>query len=108
MDMHCDPRLLILNLRPPTRRNPDGIHHAISEMLTDEEYQAPPGKPLTLAAYEAEMGVRAFVEPMAVGDTLMAMPLFLKAGGHVPVALESTYQTAWEAVLRRSRSVIER
>ncbi len=43
--MHCDPHLLILNLRPPTRRNPDGIHHAISEMLTDEEYKAPPGNP---------------------------------------------------------------
>ncbi len=106
--MHCDPRLLILNLCPPTRRNPDGIHHAISGMLTDEEYQAPPGKPLTLAAYEAEMGVHAFVELMAVGDTLMAMPLFLKAGGHVPVALESSYQSAWEAVPRRWRSVIER
>ena len=45
-------------------------------MLTDEEYRAPPGKPLTLAAYEAEMGVRAFVEPVAVGDALMEMPLF--------------------------------
>ncbi len=106
--MHCDPHLLILDLLPPTRGNPDRIHHAISEMLTDEEYQAPPGKPLTLAAYEAETGVRAFVEPMAVGDTLMEMPLFLKAGGHVPVALESSYQSAWEAVPRRWRSVIER
>jgi hypothetical protein len=53
------------------------------------------------------MGVRAFVEPVAVGDILPEMPLFLKAGGHVPVALESTYQSAWEAVPRRWRSVIE-
>ncbi len=45
LDMHCDPHLLILNLRPPTRRNPDGIHHAISEMLADEEYKAPSGNP---------------------------------------------------------------
>jgi Protein of unknown function (DUF4058) len=102
-----DIHLLILDLIPPTRRNPNGIHGAIWEALTDEEYKAPLGKPLTLAAYEAEMGVRAFVEPVAVGDILPEMPLFLKAGGHVPVALESTYQTAWKAVPRRWRSVIE-
>ncbi len=102
-----DIHLLILDLIPPTRRDPNGIHGAIWEALTDEEYQAPPGKPLTLAAYEAEMGVRAFVEAVSVGDTLLEMPLFLRAGGHVPVALESTYQSAFEAVPRRWRSVIE-
>ena len=101
-----DIHLLILDLIPPTRRDPNGIHGAIWEALTDEEFEAPPGKPLTLAAYEAEMGVRAFVEPIAVGDSLLEMPLFLKAGGHVPVALEATYQSAWEAVPRRWRSVI--
>jgi len=102
-----DIHLLILDLIPPTRRDPNGIHGAIWEALTDEEYKAPPGKPLALAAYEADMGVRAFVEPVAVGDALLETPLFLKAGGHVPVALESTYQSAWEAVPRRWRSVIE-
>jgi len=105
--LNQDIHLLILDLIPPTRRDPNGIHGAIWEALTDEEYKAPPGKPLTLAAYEAEMGVRAFVEPVAVGDALLEMPLFLRAGGHVPVALESTYQSAWEAVPRRWRSVIE-
>ena len=102
-----DIHLLILDLIPPTHRDPAGIHGAIWEALTDEEYKAPPGKPLTLAAYEAEMGVRAYVEPVAVGDALLEMPLFLRAGGHVPVALETTYQSAWEAVPRRWRSVIE-
>jgi hypothetical protein len=102
-----DIHLLIIDLIPPTRRDPNGIHGAIWEALTDEEYSAPRGKPLTLAAYEAEMGVRAFVEPVAVGDALPEMPLFIEAGGHVPVALESTYQSAWEAVPRRWRSVIE-
>jgi hypothetical protein len=102
-----DIHLLILDLVAPTRRDPNGIHGAIWEALSDDEYKAPPAKPLTLAAYEAEMGVRAFVEPVAVGDLLPEMPLFLKAGGHVPVAVESTYESAWEAVPRRWRSVIE-
>jgi hypothetical protein len=106
--LNQDIHLLILDLIPPTRRDPNGIHGAIWEALTDQEYKAPQGKPLTLAAYEAEAGVRAFVEPVAVGDVLPEMPLFLEADGHVPVALELTYQTAWEAVPRRWRSVIER
>jgi Protein of unknown function (DUF4058) len=102
-----DIHLLILDLIAPTRRDPNGIHGAIWEALTDEEYKAPSGKPLTLAAYEAEMGVRAFVEPVAVGDTLPEMPLFLKAGEHVPVAVELTYESAWEAVPLRWRTVVE-
>jgi hypothetical protein len=53
------------------------------------------------------MGVRAFVEPVAVGDALVEMPLFLRVGGHVAVPLESTYQSDWEAVPRRWRSAIE-
>ena len=102
-----DIHLLLIDLIPPTRRDPHGIHGAIWKELTDEDYEAPAAKPLTLAAYEAEMGVRTFVEAVAVGDALPEMPLFLRAGGHVPVDLESTYQSAWEAVPRRWRSVIE-
>jgi len=102
-----DIHLLILDLIPPTRRDPHGIHGAIWEALTAEEYEAPPDKPLTLAAHEADAGVRAFVESASVGDTLPEMPLFLKPGGHVPVALESTYQAAWDAVPRRWQLVID-
>ncbi len=106
--LNQDIHLLILDLIAPTRRDPNGIHGAIWEALTDEEFKAPSAKPLTLAAYEAEPGVRAFVEALAVGDALPEMPLFLKAGGHVPVAVESTYTSAWEAVPLRWQSVIAR
>jgi hypothetical protein len=102
-----DIHLMILDVIPPSRRDPNGIHGAIWEALTDQEYTAPAERPLTLAAYEADMGIRAFVEPVAVGDSLPEMPLFLQPGGHVPVALEATYQSAWQAVPRRWRSVIE-
>jgi hypothetical protein len=61
----------------------------------------------TLAAYEADEVVRAYVEPVSLGDVLPEMPLFLTAGGHVPVKLESTYQSAWQAVPRRWQAVIE-
>jgi hypothetical protein len=100
--------LLILDLHPPGPRDPQGIHGVIWEELTGAPYAAPPDKPLTLATYESGLTVRAYVEPVAVGDTLTDMPLFLEPGAHVLVPLEATYQAAWQAVPRRWRAVLER
>ncbi len=99
--------LLIIDLFPPTRCDPNGIHGAIWEDRTCQDYSVPAGRSLTLAAYESGLGIRAFVEHFAVGDSLMDMPLFLEPGGHVPVPLEATYMSAWQRVPRRWRTVIE-
>lgn len=100
--------LLLLDLQPPTRRDPQGIHGAVWEEITGQEYTAPPGKPLTLAAYESGLTLRAYVQPTAVGDALRDMPLFVEPGAHVPVPLESTYERAFAAVPRRWRGVLEK
>ena len=100
--------LLIVDLQPPTTRDPDGIHGAIWDAVAGEEYGRPLDKPLTLAAYESGGGVRAYVEPVAVGDTLIDMPLFLRPGEHVDVPLEETYRVAFDDVPRRWRTVLER
>jgi hypothetical protein len=99
--------LLILDLQPPTSRDPQGIHGAIWDEIAGEDYTRPPDKPLTLAAYESAAGIRAFVEPVAVGDTLIDMPLFLQPGRHVAVPLEETYGLAFDSVPRRWRAVLE-
>jgi hypothetical protein len=99
--------LLILDLQPPTRRDPQGIHGAIWEEITGDEYTAPPKKPLTLAAYESGLTIRAYVQPTAVGEKLSDMPLFLEPGAHVPVPLESTYERAFAAVPQRWRGVLQ-
>ena len=100
--------LLILDLQPPTPRDPQGIHGAIWGEVAGAEYLRPADKPLTLAAYESGTGVRAFVEPAGVGDTLINMPLFLEAGRYIEVPLEETYRTAFGHVPRRWRTVLER
>ena len=51
--------------------------------------------------------MRAFIEPVAVLDTLIDMPLYLDPGRYVPVPLEETYQVAYSAVPRRWRTVLE-
>ncbi len=99
--------LLILDLIPPGPRDPQGIHGAIWEEIADDSYRAPADKPLTLAAYERDLVTTAYVEPIAVGDALPDMPLFLRPGRYVPVPLEATYQAAWEGVPRRWREVLE-
>jgi hypothetical protein len=99
--------LLILDLHPPGRRDPDGIHGAVWGYMTDRPYRLPADKPLTLAAYECDLAIRAYVAQAAVGEALPEMPLFLMPGGHVPVPLEATYQTAFAAVPRRWRRVLE-
>ena len=100
--------LLILDLHPPTARDPQGIHGAIWEEISGEEYTAPPGKPLTLAAYESGLTLRAYVEPLSVGDALIQMPLFLEPGAHVLAPLETTYQRAFAALPARWRVVLEK
>jgi len=88
--------LLIVDLFPPSRRDPQGIHKAIWDRLHDEPFALPADKPLTLVSYAVGTEIVGYVEPVAVGDVLPDMPVFLSADHYVPCPLESTYQTAWE------------
>ncbi len=99
--------LLVLDLHPPGKRDPHGIHGAVWEYIEDESHAQPPDKPLTMVSYETDTMVTAYVEPVAVGDVLPDMPLFLVPGGHVLVPLEKTYLAAWEGVPARWRKVID-
>jgi hypothetical protein len=99
--------LLLIDPFPPGRRGPQGIHASIWETVENDPFQLPPSKPLTLVAYQAGQPTRAYVEPVAVGDPLPDMPLFLNADQHVLVPLESTYMAAWDAVPRRWQRVVD-
>jgi hypothetical protein len=87
--------LLIVDLFPPGPRDPQGIHKVIWDRLQDEPFALPPDKPLTVVAYAAGTETVAYVEPVAVGDGLPDMPIFLTADRYVLCPLEATYQTAW-------------
>jgi hypothetical protein len=100
-------RWLVLDLHPPGPRDPQGIHGAIWEDLTGESYTAAADQPLTFVAYESAATIRAYVQGVAVGDSLIDMPLFLEPSAHVPVPLESTYQRAFAALPHRWRQVVQ-
>jgi hypothetical protein len=99
--------LLILDLLPRGRRDPQGIHGEIWQEIAGQEYTAPTDKPLTLAAYESALSVRAYVVPVAVGDVLTNMPLFLEPDQAVDVPLEATYLAAFNEVPLRWRRVLD-
>jgi hypothetical protein len=100
--------LLLVDLHPPTPRDPQGIHAVISGELGGPPFTPPAGQPLTVASYEAALpGGNAYVDTLAVGDRLPDAPLFLLPGGHVKVPLEATYNEAYSGVPRRYRRVLE-
>lgn len=87
--------LLIVDLFPPSPRDPQGLHKAIWDQFRDEPFELPPGKPLTVAAYCAGVPQTAYVEPVAVGDPLPGLPIFLDPDTYVPAPLETTYMATW-------------
>ncbi|MFY7952418.1 MAG: hypothetical protein ACOVT5_07920, partial [Armatimonadaceae bacterium] len=59
--------------------DPNGIHAADWNDIAAEPFAIPHSKPLTLIAYEVEYDINAYVETIAVGDSLPDMPLFPRA-----------------------------
>jgi hypothetical protein len=88
--------LLVIDLFPPSKRDPQGIHKAIWDEFVEEDFELPADQRLTLAAYDAGPPSVAYVEPIAVGEALPDMPIFLKPEFYVPVPLENTYRTTWD------------
>ncbi len=95
--------LLVIDLHPAGKHDPDGLHAAFwgaTPGVTDD-------RPLSLAAYRADVSPTAYFEPIAVGVALPDMPLFLTPDHYINVPLETTYQTAWRGVPDRWKRVIE-
>ena len=88
--------VMVIDLFPPTSRDPLGIHKAIWDHFeADEPFEDPNGQDRILASYEADGTNTAFIEPLGVGERLPEMPLFISPGAHVLVPLEETYANAW-------------
>jgi hypothetical protein len=98
--------LVVIDPFPPTKRDPNGVHGAIWAEMTEKPFTPPPGKPLVAASYCSGDEIVAYVDPLAVGDTLPDVPLFLDAEHYVSVPLEATYMAAWQTFPAEWRNVI--
>jgi hypothetical protein len=96
--------VLVVDLFPPTTRDPAGIHKAIWDQFDREEFELPTHQNRVFASYESAGVQSAHIETLGLGDPLPDMPLFIAPGAHVLVPLEEVYMNAWEdtpAAVRR-------
>jgi hypothetical protein len=99
--------VMIIDLLPPTKRDPYGIHHEIWKQFEESEPKFLPEKPLTLVSYDAGPEMVAYYEPIAVGDVMPDMPLFLRPEIYIPCPLESTYLATWKMFPRQLKPLLE-
>jgi hypothetical protein len=97
----------VVDLFPPSPRDPQDIHKAIWDEIQEEPFELPPDKPLTVAAYSGGETLTAYVEPVAVGDPLPEAPIFLDPRRYVPAPLETTYQSTWSNCPDAVKEVVE-
>jgi hypothetical protein len=100
--------VLMLDLFPPGKHDPNGLHVALLNRLGEDADGPPSREPLTLASYVADASVEAYWEYVGVGSVLPTMPLFLDPEVYVDAPLESTYQTAWQSTPEFWREVLQR
>src|SRR4051794_23139140 len=62
--------LLVVDLFPPSERDPQGIHKPIWDEVAERPFELPADKPLTVVASRAIPTKTAYIEPVAVGDDL--------------------------------------
>lgn len=93
--------LLVIDLFPPSPRDPHGMHAAIwAEIEPEHPFVPAADSPLTLVSYSAGPVRRAYIEPTAIGRSLTAMPLFLGPDRYVEAPLEESYLAAFDGVPR--------
>lgn len=98
--------LLVIDPFPPGSRDPQGIHKAIWDEITDEPFELPADRKLTLAAYQTAPIKTAYVEPLAVGNPIPDMPLFLHNDFYINVPLEETYMATWNVLPQLIRDIV--
>lgn len=89
--------LMVIDLFPPSPRDPSGLHNLIWDGCRGSEYSMPEGCDRTVFSYDSQEQT-AYLESFAVGMPLPTMPLFLKSPFYVNVPLEETYQQTWETL----------
>lgn len=99
--------VLVIDLFPPTARDPFGIHKAIWDQFVEEDFLFPEAKDRVFVSYEAGIPKTAFIETVGVRDSLPDMPLFVAEGVHVLVPLDATYQLTWELTPEVMREAVE-
>ena len=102
--------LLMVDLFPPGKHDPQGMHGAIWDWWFDERYSPPKDQPLTLASYASRLRptTEIYLENLAVGQSMPDMPLFLRESHYINIPLQPTYDQAFRGMPEIYRQVLEK
>jgi hypothetical protein len=92
--------LLVVDLFPPTPRDPAGLHAEIWDRLGQSPNEWPTDRNRGIMSYDAGEVITAYLEPMAIGDNLPEVPLFLGSSRYISLPLQSAYDVSWAAFPR--------
>lgn len=87
--------VLLVDPFPPTKRDPRGVPDAVWKWLVGERGPDLSADAGTLSSFIGANPIKAFVEPVRVGERLKKMPMFLTDIQYVSVPLEEAYAKAW-------------
>ncbi len=90
--------VLLVDLFPPGAHDPSGVLHAVWLALGEEIDEPPADRPLMAASIDSGPIPASYAEPIAIGEILPEMPVFLEPSVYIPAPLEASYQSAWDAL----------
>lgn len=91
--------ILVVDVLPPGKYDPQGLHGKISRQLTGKGEGPPADTPITFASYRAEWPVPvAYLRHLAPGGPVPDMPLALTPDYYVTVPLGLAYETAFKTI----------
>lgn len=101
--------VVVVDILPPGRHDPGGLHAVIWQALDADPETAPPpaDQPFTLAGYKAARPPVAYLCYTAIGRPLPSVPLFLEDGEFIDVPLEQTYMTNFAELPAALKAVLE-
>lgn len=98
--------LMVIDLFPPTPRDPSGFPQAIWDQFSIERIPLPPDATRTISSMDA-IEREFFVDFAAPGGVLPDAPLFIRHGRYVNAPLASSYDEAWRSFPKPLKALVE-
>lgn len=103
--------VLLVDLHPPGKRDPEGLHAVIWECMGGDSTEDVDASTAALSYEAVPRGedfpqVKAHIQPLAVGQSIPDMPLFLDDADYVMAPLQTTYDAAFDALPQRWQDVL--
>lgn len=104
--LHHRVNVVHLDLLPPTKFTPDGLGGAIWTALEGDDYPFSRESPLAADSFQAGDVFDLYANPLAVGDELPDVPLFLDEDRYIELPLAPTYQSAFQSIAPKDRVLL--